>query len=175
MDIRVPRFLIFGKSNENKLQLVNSLKCKKLYDNYFNDIDEPFVEYGYTFSNDNPYILQAIFIICPDINYTDELMKNIYFKNVVSFILCCDYSQQINTLHNFYQMITKYSVFTYNDIFLWFIEKKEDDILLTIRNSVSCVFDENDNNFNDRINDIIEVYYKNTLEDMGDPAACNIL
>jgi hypothetical protein len=173
MNKNIPRFLVFGENIEDKLQFISSMKnCLKLYDMYINDINVPFIEYGFiTTINDIP--CQAIFILCPDIVYTDELMKNDYFKNVFGYIICCSYEQSISKLQQYNQLISKYSIFTYNDMYIWFISKNKDDVLLSIRNSDSFIFDEYI--YINKIIDNIKIYYNNLFKKEEDEFMCIIL
>lgn len=170
---KLPRFLVFGENIEDKLQFISSMKkCSKLYEMYLNDINIPFIEYGYTNTIDDT-LYQAIFILCPDIKYTDEIMKNEYFKNIFSYIVCSNYDQPIYKLQQYNQLISKYSIYTYNDIYIWFINKKEDDILLNIRNIDSYIF--NENTHVDKIIDIIKIYYNSFSKNNNDDNTCFIL
>jgi hypothetical protein len=173
MNQNIARFLVFGETIEDKLHFISSMKnCSKLYDMYLNEINVPFIEYGYTITlNDIPH--QAIFILCPDITYTDELMKNDYFKNIVSYIVCCNYDQSVYKLQQYNQIISKHSIFTYNDMYIWFISKKKDDVLLTIRNSDSFIF--NENLHVNKIISIIQIYYNSTMLDNDTEHTCIIL
>jgi hypothetical protein len=173
MNQNIPRFLVFGENIEDKLQFISSMKnCSKLYDMYINDINAPFIEYGYmTTLNDIP--CQAIFILCPDILYTDELMKNDYFKNIVSYIICCNYEQSVYKLQQYNQLISKHSIYTYNDMYIWFIYKNKDDILLTIRNADSFIF--SDNLHINKIIETIQIYYNSMMLDNDTDHTCTIL
>ncbi len=171
--MNIPRYLVFGENIEDKLQFISSMKhCSKLYDMYLNEMSVPFIEYGFIATiNNTP--CQAIFILCPDIIYTDELMKNDYFKNVFGYIICCSYDQTILKLQQYNQLISKYSVFTYHNMYIWFISKKEDETLLSINYLDSFVF--NDNSYIDKIINDINQYYSNLFNKNNDESMCIIL
>ena len=84
--MRIPKFLIIGDNMNDKIKLVETLpNYNKLYSNYINNCSEPFVEYAFNLIENDEYNTVHL-IVCPDIDFTDEILQNELFLNISSII-----------------------------------------------------------------------------------------
>lgn len=111
MNSNTPTFFLIG-NNDYILQVLNKLPNKiKLFNNYFFNIVEPFVEYGISIYKNDDNIIQFKIIICPnDIN----ININDYYKNILGLIICCDDND-----YNKYNNIVK-NINANENMYIWF-------------------------------------------------------
>ena len=110
MEQNITRFFIIG-DEENIMYVLNKLPNKnKLYSNYLFDIEEPFVEYGFVFCDEEN--TQFKIIVCPQ-NLKDNIFDHEYFKDVSGLIICHDLAN-----YNYKNIIEKINA--KENIHIWF-------------------------------------------------------
>ena len=152
----------------DKIKLIESLpNYNKLYNTYVNNINEPFIEYGFNLIDNDEY-KTVHFIICPDIDFTDEIIENDLFKNVSSIIICCNYEQSLNKLNHLYNTCNNINA-SCNNLYVWFNCNEINKNLINTYKSENYIY--NEKNYINRLLYIMQSYYDNNDNNYS----CNIL
>jgi hypothetical protein len=160
MNSSTPSFFIIG-NNDYILKVLNKLPNKiQLFNNYFFNMVEPFIEYGINIYKNDDNIIQFKIIICPnDINVN----INNYYKNILGLIICCD-----DTDYEKYNNIVK-KINANENIYIWFNKETID----YNKNDIHYLFNDTNLLFINRIYNKVEMVYP--IIDLSISNYCNII
>jgi hypothetical protein len=160
-------FLILGENNEDKISFINTLPdINKLYDLYLTGSKLPFEEYQFNIYKNNDACFNTNVVLCPDIEYTDNIIKNRLFENIAGVIVCLNNNQSKETINKYNQLAIKFNSHQLSNLYIWYGCDAINDFILSA--GLTNNFLHNDINYINKIREIID----SGVDEMSN---CNIL